>query len=189
MRLCATFIFALILAVPPIVGTGFAGETQPTEYQLKAAYIYHFAQFVDWPASAFPQPNSPIIIGILGKNPFGNSLEQTVEGKVLNNHPLTIREFHSLEEMTNTCQILFICQSEKSRLQEIFAAVAKTSTLTVGEVSHFTEDGGMVNFVIENDKIRFQINEINVDKAGLKMSFKLLSLASQLTRDPKNAPK
>jgi hypothetical protein len=189
MRLCATFIFALILALPPFAGNGFAADTQPTEYQLKAAYIYHFAQFVDWPASAFPEANSPLIIGVLGKNPFGNSLQQIVDGKVLNNHPLTVREFHSVEELTNVCHILFISQSEKSRLPEIFSAVSKMSTLTVGEVSHFTENGGMVNFVLEDDKIRFQINEINVDNAGLKMSFKLLSLASQLTRDPQKSSK
>jgi hypothetical protein len=189
MRLCATFIFALILALPPVVGTAFAADTQPTEYQLKAAYIYHFAQFVDWPATAFSEANSPLIIGVFGKDPFGNNLQQSVEGKVLNNHPLTVREFHSLEELTNRCHILFICQSEKGRVADIISAVSKTSTLTVSEIPNFTESGGMINFVLESDKIRFQINEINVDNAGLKMSFKLLSLASKLTRDPKNSAK
>ena len=84
MRLCATFIFALILALPPVAGV--AADTQPTEYQLKAAYLYHFAQFVDWPPSAFAETNSPLIIGVLGENPFGNDLQHVVQGKVLKEH-------------------------------------------------------------------------------------------------------
>jgi hypothetical protein len=180
MRLCATFIFALILALPP-AGHGQAADSQPTEYQLKAAYLYHFAQFVDWPPAAFPQPNAPLIIGVLGENPFGKDLPHTVEGKVLNNHPLMVQEYHSLAEITNNCQILFISSSEKKRLPEIFAALKGTSILTVSEVDHFTDNGGMVDFVLENDRIRFQINETTVEKAGLKMSFKLLSLASKVT--------
>ena len=180
MRLCATFIFALILALP-LAGHGQAADTQPTEYQLKAAYLYHFAQFVDWPPAAFPQPNSPLIIGVLGENPFGKDLPHTVEGKVLSNHPLVVQEYHSLAEMTNNCHILFISSSEKKRLPEIFAALKSTSVLTVSEVDHFTENGGMVNFVLKSDRIRFQINEGTVEKAGLKMSFKLLSLASEVT--------
>jgi hypothetical protein len=181
MRLCATFIFALILALP-LAGHGQAADSQPTEYQLKAAYLYHFAQFVDWPPAAFPQPNSPLIIGVLGDNPFGNDLPHTVEGKVLNNHPLIVQEYHSLAEMTNSCHILFISSSEKKHLPEIFAALKGTSVLTVSEkIDHFIEDGGMINFVLEKDRIRFQINETTVEKAGLKMSFKLLSLASKVT--------
>jgi hypothetical protein len=180
MRLCATFIFALILALP-LAGHGQAADSQPTEYQLKAAYLYHFAQFVDWPPAAFPQPNAPLIIGVLGENPFGKDLPHTVEGKVLNNHPLMVQEYHSLAEITNNCQILFISSSEKKRLPEIFAALKGTSILTVSEVDHFTDNGGMVDFVLENDRIRFQINETTVEKAGLKMSFKLLSLASKVT--------
>ena len=180
MRLCATFIFALILALP-LAGHGQAADSQPTEYQLKAAYLYHFAQFVDWPPAAFPQPNSPLIIGVLGENPFGKDLPHTVEGKVLSNHPLVVQEYHSLAEMTNNCHILFISSSEKKRLPEIFAALKGTSVLTVSEVDQFTENGGMINFVLASDRIRFQINETTVEKAGLKMSFKLLNLASKVT--------
>jgi hypothetical protein len=181
MRLRATFIFALILTLPPMLDEGRAADAQPTEYQLKAAYLYHFAQFVDWPPAAFVQTNSPLIIGVFGEDPFGNDLRHTVEGKVLGYHPLEIREFHSLAEMTNKCHILFISSSEKKRLAEIFPVLKGTSVLTVGEVDHFTDAGGMINFVIEGAKIRFQINETTVENAGLKMSFKLLSLASKVT--------
>jgi len=182
MRLCATFIFALILALPPAAGSARAADTQPTEYQLKAAYIYHFAQFIDWPASAFPAGDSPLIIGVLGDNPFGADLEHTIQGKVLNNHPLTFQKFASIAEVTNNCHILFISSSEKKRLPEIFTTLKGTSILTVGEESdHFNENGGMISFVLDGTKIRFQINQTTVEKAGLKISFKLLSLASKVT--------
>src|SRR5580698_10537798 len=131
MRLCATFILTLFIAVLPPAGNGRAQDNQPTEYQLKAAYLYHFAQFVDWPPSAFAATNSPLIIGVLGDNPFGNDLRHTVEGKVINNHALMIKEFHSLTEVTNNCQILFISSSVK-RLPEVFAALKGSSILTVG---------------------------------------------------------
>jgi hypothetical protein len=180
MRVSVTFIFAVIFALP-FVGNGQTADSQPTEYQLKAAYLYHFAQFVEWPSSAFPQPNSPLVIGIFGDNPFGNDLPRMVEGKVFNNHPLAVHAYHSLSELTNNYQILFICSSEKKRLPEIFAALNGGSVLTVSEIDHFTSNGGMINFVLESDRIRFQINETTVEKAGLKMSFKLLSLASKVT--------
>ncbi len=181
MRFCATCIFALILALL-LAGDGRAADSQPTEYQLKAAYLYHFAQFVDWPSAAFPESNSPLIIGVLGDNPFGNDLLRTVAGKILNNHPLAVKEYRSLAELTNSCHILFISSSEKKHLPEIFGALKGTSTLTVSEnIDHVTEDGGMISFVLEGEKIRFQINETTVEKAGLKMSFKLLSLASKVT--------
>lgn len=179
MRRCALLIFALVLATPPLVPDARAAD-QPTEYQLKAAYLYHFAQFVEWPPSAFPQSNSPLIVGVLGENPFGPDLRRVVQGKVLGNHPIIVQEFHSLSDMTNQCQILFISTSEK-RLPDIFASLNGTSTLTVGEADRFTESGGMIRFVTEGGKIRFQINQTAAEKAGLKMSFKLLSLASKVT--------
>lgn len=179
MRRCALLILTLVLAAASLVRDA-RGADQPTEYQLKAAYIYHFAQFVEWPPSAFPQANSPLIIGVLGENPFGNDLRRTVQGKLLGNHPIVVQEFHSLSDLTNQCQILFISSSEK-RLPDIFTSLNGTSTLTVGESDRFAEAGGMIRFVPEGGKIRFQINQTAVEKAGLKMSFKLLSLASKVT--------
>lgn len=176
----AFFIFALIFPLPFMVLEGHADDTQPTEYQLKAAYIYHFAQFVEWPSTAFPQTNAPLVIGILGENPFGNNLQRVVQGKVLGGHPLVVQEFRSLPEMTNNCHVLFIGYPDE-RLPEILAALNGTSTLTVGESKRFTESGGMIKFIMEGTKIRFQINQTNAEKAGLKMSFKLLSLASKVT--------
>ena len=178
MRRCGLFIFALILAVPLWFYQAHGGDTQPTEYQLKAAYIYHFAQFVTWPAAAFAETNSPLVIGVLGANPFGNDLQRTVEGKVLGGHPLVVKNFNTLSEITNVCHILFISETDRKRLTQIIAGLNGTSTLTVGESDRFIESGGMIRFFIEDTRIRFEINKTLVDKSGLTMSFKLLGLAS-----------
>jgi hypothetical protein len=160
---------------------GRGQDGQLTEYQLKAAFLYHFAQLVDWPARAFAGPNSPMVIGVLGQNPFGHHLEATIRGKSVNGHPLEIKEFQTLAEVTNGCHVLFIGTSEKKQLPEIVAALRGTSVLLVGEMDRFIEGGGMINFVLDGAKIRFQINDAAAQRAGLKMSSKLLSLASNKT--------
>lgn len=180
MRRRAIFILALVLAAPLPLHRAHAADTQPTEYQLKAAYIYHFAQFVDWPSNAFARPDSPLVIGVLGENPFGSDLEHTVQGKVLGGHPLVVQEFHSLSDITNTCHILFISSSEEKRLTQIIGELTGTSTLTVGESDRFIESHGMIKFVPEGTRIRFEINKTAAGKSGLTISFKLLSLASKV---------
>lgn len=172
----ATSILVLSLVWLLAVGGVSAQDSAPTEYQIKAAFLYNFAKFVEWPPAVFSETNSPIVIGILGENPFGNDLVKTVRDKTLNNRPLVIKEFHSPVEATN-CHILFISTSEKARLPQILEALREVSVLTVGETDRFTEAGGMINFVREGNKIRFQINEVAAKSAGLKVSSKLLSLA------------
>jgi hypothetical protein len=175
MRSPVTLVVGLMLAVE----SASAQVSQHSEYQLKAAYIYNFAQFIDWPPAAFANDSSPLVIAILGANPFGGELEQTIQGKNLNRHPLTVKEVRSPSEATNNCHILFISLSEKKRLPEIFSILRGTSVLTVGETEWFTETGGMINFVLVGTKIRFQINAEAAKRAGLKISSKLLNLASR----------
>jgi hypothetical protein len=155
---------------------GRAQTPQPSEYQIKAAFIFNFARFIEWPQKAFPQPTSPLVIGVLGENPFHEDLQKTLRDKAVDGHPLMIKEFTSLDETTN-CHILFISNSEKSRLAQVLEAVKGASVLTVGEMERFTENGGMVNFVREGTKIRFRINNETAAAVGLKISSKLLSLA------------
>ena len=181
MHLRATSILVLSLVWLLSVGDGRAQESQPTEYQIKAAFLFNFAKFVEWPPEAFADANSPLVIGVLGENPFGDDLERTIRGKTINNRPLVIKEFRSPAEATN-CHILFISTSEKQRLPEILKSLHGTSVLTVGETDRFTETGGMINFVTEGNKIRFQINVEAAKSAGLKVSSKLLSLASRPAR-------
>jgi uncharacterized protein DUF4154 len=175
MRSRATLFLGLNLLVF-LSGYGRAQNSQPTEYQIKAAFIFNFARFIEWPPKAFSRTTSPLVIGILGENPFHNDLQRTIGGKTVDDHPLVINELSSPAEATN-CHILFISTSEKPRLPQILNVLKGASVLTVGEMDRFTENGGMINFVQEGTKIRFQINNGAATSAGLKISSKLLSLA------------
>lgn len=181
MRFRAAQVLGLHLALLLASGSGRAQESQPSEYQVKAAFLFNFAKFVEWPPQAFAGPTSPIVIGILGENPFGDDLERTIRDKTVNNRPFTIKEIRSLPEATN-CHILFISTSEKKRLSEIFESLRGATVLTVGETERFVETGGMINLVKEADKIRFQINDGAAKGAGLKISSKLLNLALRPAR-------
>lgn len=161
-------------------------QDAPSEYQIKAAFIFNFAKFVEWPPEALKKPSLPIVIGILGDNPFGSDFAQTMEKKFINDHPLQVKEFREATEVTN-CHILFISSSfinslEKKRLREMVEGLGRASVLTISETEGFTENGGMINFVKESNKIRFQINEPAAKQAKLKVSSKLLSLAVPSSR-------
>ena len=153
-----------------------AQTAPPSEYQLKAAFIYNFAKFIDWPPEAFANEKSPFVIGILGDDPFGNNLRDTVNGKAINTHPVTIQAFRDASDATG-CHMLFISRSLKEKFPEIIKKLQGTSVLTVSETEQFIEAGGMINFVEDAKKIRFQINETAAKAAKLRMSSKLLSLA------------
>jgi len=157
-------------------GRAQESQTQPTEYQIKAAFIFNFARFVEWPPQAFNGSKAPFVIGILGENPFHDDLEQTVRDKTIDDHPMVVKEFRSPTDATN-CHILFISTSEKPRLAQILKGLRGASVLTVGEMDRFAESGGMINFIVQGTKIRFKINNEVATSAGLKISSKLLNLA------------
>lgn len=170
---------AAILLLGCLFAFGFpaqAQETAPTEYQIKAACLYNFIKFVEWPTQAYAGATSPTVIGVLGENVFGDDLEKAIHDKVVNHHPLQFKHFDSVKEVTN-CQVLFISASEKKRFPEILEALRGKSILTVSESDHFLRDGGMINFVIVDLKVRFQINNEPARKAGLIISSDLLNLA------------
>jgi hypothetical protein len=173
-RFGATRMLLLCLS---LASSSSAQQAQPSEYQIKAAFIFNFAKFVEWPAAAFADEKSPLCIGVFGDNPFGADLERFIRDKTINDHPLTMRECPTLEE-AKKCHILFISASEKTRLREIFKTLQGANVLTVSETDGFTEMGGMVNFVSEGNKIRFQIDDGSAKSVGLKISAKLLSLAA-----------
>ena len=175
MRRLATLTSLLsVLLVPE--GTRAQDGQLPSQYQIEAAFIFNFAKFIEWPADAFAKPSSPLIIGVLGENPFGSALEQAVRNKTIGEHPLEVKEFVRAKDATN-CHILFISSSEKRRLPEVLSGLGTASILTVSETEGFTEAGGMINFVADGNKLRFQINEGAAKKSNLKISSKLLNLA------------
>lgn len=173
----------LLLLLPVIVITLCLGSTalgappsqSPGEYQVKAAFLYNFAKFIDWPTNVSPDPNSPFILGIVGDDPFGSDLEQTINGKGINGRRLVIKRFKRGQAL-EFCHILFISSSEQGRLPQILGSLKGSSVLTVGEVEQFTRSGGIINFTLKDDKVRFEINLGAAERAGLRISSKLLKL-------------
>ena len=167
-----------LLVLSLLIGLSFKTFAQEgaSEYQVKAAFLYNFAKFVEWPAGTFPNTNSPIVLGILGKNVFGSDLEKTIQDRKVNNHPFAFKNISSVAEATN-CHILFVSSSEKGDFSKIVNSLQNAKVLTVSETDGFIKAGGMINFTFEDAKVRFQINDEAAKKAGLKISSKLLSLA------------
>jgi len=143
------------------------------EYQLKAVYLFNFAQFVEWPPQAFTDSQAPLIIGVLGEDPFGAFLDETVRDERVNNRPLAVQRYRRVEEI-KSCHILFISRSETDRLGQIFARLKGRSVLTVGDGDGFAQHGGMIRFVTEKNKIRLRINLEAAKAASLTISSKLL---------------
>jgi hypothetical protein len=161
--LCALLMF---LAVP-----SSHGETK--EYQIKAAFLYNFAQFALWPATAFTNTNEPFQIGVLGENPFGKSLEETIRGETIQGRQIVIVESSQVEKLVG-CQILFVCKSEAAHLNDVFTKLDSKPVLTVSEDPAFIPHGGTINFYREGAKVRFEINPDAASKNGLKLSSELL---------------
>ena len=153
-----------------------AQSVPPKEYQVKAAFLYNFAQFVEWPPVVFPEVQSPLVIGVLGDDPFGGYLDDLVREEKVNGRPLVVQRYHTIVEI-KTCHVLFICQSEIDQLEQILAGLKGRNILTVGDGERFASRGGMIRFVTEQNRIRLRINVEAAKVANLTISSKLLRLA------------
>lgn len=159
----------------------------PKEFQVKAVFLFNFSHFVDWPTNTFTNTQSPFVIGVLGQDPFGNYLEETVRGEKVDDHPLVVKHFQNISEVKD-CQILFISRSEERKLREIFAELKGTDVLTVSDAKNFSGNGGMIGFVTTpQNKIHFQINLNATKDARLVVSSKLLRLA-EIVGEQKGTP-
>jgi hypothetical protein len=147
---------------------------------VKAAYLFNFLKFVEWPGDPVANTNGRWVIGVVGDNPFGDDLTRAVSGKVVQGHQLEVRSFQPSQDF-HTCQILFISASEKKRLPSILAALHGASILTVADMDHFIGSGGMIQFVMEDSSVRLGIDIGAVSRARLKVSSKLLSIARTVT--------
>jgi hypothetical protein len=157
--------------------SALAADAPNVEYRIKAAYIFNFAKFVSWPSAAFASADAPIVIGILGKDPFGSELDQTIAGKTIERHPLKAKRLGETGAI-NGCHILFISDLDRIRLPEILEKASRLSILTVGETDDFTDIGGMIRFFKHDNNIRFEVDLVPVEAAGLKISSKLLQVAT-----------
>jgi YfiR/HmsC-like len=171
-RLSAVWLLISILLLSG--GLEAPAETAPPpEYQLKAVFLFNFAQFVEWPSEAFPAAQTPLVIGILGEDPFGAYLDETVRGETVNNRPLAVQRYRQVEEIT-ICHVLFISRSEVDQLEQILVSLQGRHILTVGDADGFAGRGGMIRFVIEKNKIRLRVNLEAAKDANLTISSKLL---------------
>jgi hypothetical protein len=158
-----------------LLATAVSAQTAD-EYRVKAAFLFNFAKFVEWPAQAFKNPADPIAICVVGKNPFGGALVQAVNGQAAQGKSFTILQISEASQM-RFCHILFVSSSERKRLAPIFEEIKNGAVLTVGESDNFTAEGGMVNFRIEEGSVHLQINLDAAAQQRLHISSKLLSLA------------
>ena len=162
----------------------FSSVTQPAEereLQIKAAFLFNFTQFVEWPPDVLSHSGEPMVIGILGEDPFGGHLKDLISGEKVNGHPLIIQHYQNAEEI-NICHILFISLHESGKLREVFANLKQHGILTVGDGDNFIKEGGMVRFFNKNNKIRIQINTGITKGAGLAISSKLLQVANVVSQ-------
>ena len=165
----------LMLACSVLTHAVPAAEPIVDEYQVKAAFLFNFAKFVEWPTEAFSDPNAPLVITVFGEDPFNGSLE-AVKGKLVNNRKLTIRRVRDIQDIGKS-NVLFVSPSAKKDLARILETLQGQSVLTVGEDGVFTQCGGIINFVKEDNRVRFEVNVSAAERAGLKISSRLLALA------------
>jgi hypothetical protein len=175
------FLFLLLMALFSLIwnpGTSRAEAFE--EYHIKAAFLYHFSNFVDWPASTFEATKGHLRICVMGKDPFGQSLDATLANKSVRDHPFEIRRNPPTTELQH-CHLLYLPASASSQIRALRHQVAKENVLTVGETLDFMRQGGMVQLFVDNQKIRFAVNTDVVNQANLKVSSKLLRLANIYT--------
>jgi hypothetical protein len=153
-------------------------------YQVKAVFLFNFAQFVEWPPSAFAAASSPIVIGVLGEDPFGAYLDETVRGEKVDNRPLEVQRYRLVDEI-KICHILFISRSEASHLEQILVSLKDRSLLVVGDGDDFAQRGGMIRLATVQNKIRLIINVEVAQRASLTISSKLLRSAELITASTK----
>jgi hypothetical protein len=155
-----------------------------SEYQVKAAFLFHFAQFVDWPSEAFKDAATPLTYCTAGGDPFRGALDASLNGKVIDGRPVRVLHFREAQEIQG-CQVLFLGTAEKKFISATLASLKASPVLTVGESEDFVQAGGMIGFFLEDNKVRFNINLDAAARGKLKISARLLSLAKTVIGGPK----
>ena len=169
------FLLAVLMPLSVALPAG-AQASPPNEYQIKAAFLFNFAKFIDWPLSSFANPQAPFSICILGNDPFGRAIDDAMQGKTIGEHPVSVQRPKEVAEARH-CQIVFAGRAETRNTLVILEGLRGTNVLFVGETDGFAVSGGTIQFTLEENHVRFLINVDAADRAGLKFSSKLLALA------------
>jgi len=175
--LLLTFSFA---AVSNESATPAAQDTHPTEYQVEAAYLYNFGKFVRWPDATAPRSDAAFTICVLGRNPFDGGLKAVVAGQTINGHLVNVKE---VSDITNAedCQIVYVKEAETKRFREVLNRVRRMPLVTVSDAGDFLDRGGIIQFVLVNDRVRFAVNLEAARIAGVELSAELLKVAVKVT--------
>lgn len=185
-----------ILALTMCVGLSMPGQAWSVqvseEYQIKAAFIFNFMKFVQWPSSASQDDKAPFILGLVGKDPFGDNLD-LLSQKPVQDRPITVKRFepmpkdpdkvHPQIEQIKACHVLFISPSERQSTARLIAELGTRPILTIGDQQQFLDCGGVINFLVEERKVRFEIGLAKAKAAGLQISSQLLRLAKRVDED------
>jgi hypothetical protein len=174
---------AAMMAVAPAVARG---QVVADEYQIKAAFLPNFVKFIEWPSGTLGPAGSTFVIGIIGDDPFGETLRQAISMQTAGGHPLELRHLRWNDPLDG-CRVLFIAASEVTHVSEILAAVAGAGVLTVADFDSFARRGGMIEFMTINHRVRFDVNTAVASAAGLRISSKLLTLAVHVYTQPMEA--
>ena len=159
-----------------------AQQPKPNEYQVKATYLYNFGRFVKWPETAPAGKGDSFSVCVLGQDPFGPILDATLAGEALDGKPVVLRRL-AKPHGAGECRILFISSTEEKHLKEILNELNESGVLTVSDMPGFTRRGGMIQFVLEGDRVRFEINLASAESSRLVLSSELLKVAASVKRD------
>jgi len=176
---CATAVAMWLLCAV----SSALGQQKPSEYRVEAVYLYNFGRFIEWPAKVTAAKTGSFTICVLGQDPFGSSLDATVAGEMIGNQSVVSRRISSPQESSD-CQIVFISLSEANRLNKIIEALDKSSVLTVSDIPQFSRRRGMIQFVLEENRIHFEVNLTATQRAGLTLSSELLKVATVVRKNP-----
>ncbi len=176
LRACALSIAIAAGAAGPCAAQS---DTQAAEYRVKAAFLYKFGGYVEWPERAFTRPDSPIAIGVIGADTLAGELAQIVAGRTINGRPVTVRKLRRGDAVAGL-HVLFVGRSDSSRLADILAAAKGQPLLTVTETEEAFESGSMINFVVVEDKVRFDVAPPPAEPGNLRISARLLAVARKV---------
>jgi len=170
-------LILLALCSLPYTEASAGAQSAPlTEYQIKAGFLFNFTKFVEWPADAFPDSSVPIVLGVVGNNQVTNLVTETAAGKTVNGRAVIVKQFKEDQDLRG-CQILFVSSSEEKHIAQILEKIKGSSVLTVGEANGFAQAGGVINFLVEGNKVRLELNLEAAARARLKISAKVIAVA------------
>jgi hypothetical protein len=182
-----TVALAILLLALGAGSASAAAQGAATEYEVKAAFLYNFAKFVEWPGSTFESPTDPLVLCVFGDDPFGESLDSVVQGEKVGGRRLVVYRTRETSQLRG-CHVVFLSQKARERYPGVLDSLSGTSVLTVGEGEGFLTQGGVIRFVLEENRVRFEINRDAAERNRLKLSSQLLRLARAVNPQSPRSP-